>query len=100
VLERAEQPGEEPYVGLLRAFDAVSAGAVVVIPGARAQDAALFGEPMATACLARGAAGALCEGYVRDLAHIRALEFPLFACAAVPYDVDGRLEVVGHVRPA
>ncbi len=99
VLERVERPAETPYRGLLRALDAVPAGAVVVIPGRRAVDAALFGELMATSCGARGAAGAVCEGYVRDLVEVRALGFPLFGCGTLPYDVDGRLEVVGHGRP-
>ena len=94
--ERAERPAETPYRGLLRALDAVPADGVVVIPGRRAADAALFGELMATACLARGAAGALCEGHVRDLPEVRALGFPLFGCGTVPYDLDGRLEIVGH----
>ncbi len=96
VLERADRPAETPYRGLLRALDAVPAGSVVVVPGGRAPDAALFGELMATACLACGAAGAICDGYVRDLAEVRALGLPLFACGTVPYDMDGRLEVVGH----
>jgi 4-hydroxy-4-methyl-2-oxoglutarate aldolase len=96
LVERVDAPAEQPYRGLLGALDAVPAGAVVVIPGGRAEDAALFGELMATACLARGAAGAVCEGYVRDLPEVRALGFPLFGCGTVPYDIDGRLEVVGH----
>lgn len=99
VLERVDAPADPPYRGLLRGLDAVPAGAVVVIPGGRAPDAALFGELMATACLARGAAGAVCEGYVRDVMDVRALGFPLFGCGTVPYDMDGRLEVVGHDRP-
>ena len=99
VLERVDRPAELPYRGLLRALDAVPAGSVVVIPGGRAEDAALFGELMATACSARKAVGAVCEGYVRDLAEVCELEFPLFACGTVPYDLDGRLEVVGHDRP-
>src|SRR5262245_29134192 len=57
VLERVAARPAVPYRGLLRALDTVPAGAVVVIPGGRAPDAALFGELMATACLARGAAG-------------------------------------------
>jgi 4-hydroxy-4-methyl-2-oxoglutarate aldolase len=96
LLERVDGPAAAPYRGLLRALDAVPTGAVVVVPGGRATDAALFGELMATACLARGAVGAVCEGYVRDLAEVRALGFPLFGCGSVPYDLDGRLEVVGH----
>jgi regulator of RNase E activity RraA len=100
VLERVTRPGETPYRGLLAALDAVPAGAVVVVPGCRAaDDAALFGELMATACLARGGAGAVCQGYVRDLPEVRALGFPLFGCGTVPYDLDGRLEVVGHGEP-
>jgi 4-hydroxy-4-methyl-2-oxoglutarate aldolase len=96
VLERVSRSAETPYRGLLAALDAVPAGAVVVVPGGRAPDAALFGELMATACLARGGAGAVCQGYVRDLPEVRALGFPLFGCGTVPYDLDGRLEVVGH----
>jgi 4-hydroxy-4-methyl-2-oxoglutarate aldolase len=99
VLQRVDRPAEPSYRGLLAALDAVPANSVVVIPGGRATDAALFGELMATACLARGAAGAVCEGFVRDLDDVRALGFPLFACGTVPYDMDGRLEVVGHDRP-
>jgi regulator of RNase E activity RraA len=98
-VRRVDGRSAEPYRGLLSALDAVPAGAVVVIPGGRASDAALFGELMATACVARGAAGAVCEGYVRDLAAVRALGFALFACGTVPYDVDGRLEIVGHGEP-
>jgi regulator of RNase E activity RraA len=98
LIERVDGPAEMPYRGLLRALDAVPSGSVVVIPGGRAADAALFGELMATACLARGAVGAVCEGFVRDLAEVRALGFTLFACGTVPYDMDGRLEVVGHGR--
>jgi regulator of RNase E activity RraA len=96
VLERVSRPSETPYRGLLAALDAVPAGAVVVVPGGRAEDAALFGELMATACLARGGAGAVCQGHVRDLPEVRALAFPLFGCGTVPYDLGGRLEVVGH----
>ncbi len=95
-LERVSRPPETPYRGLLAALDAVPAGAVVVVSGGRAPDAALFGELMATACLARGGAGAVCQGYVRDLPEVRALGFPLFGCGTAPYDLDGRLEVVGH----
>jgi regulator of RNase E activity RraA len=96
VLERVSRPSETPYRGLLAALDAVPAGAVVVVPGGRAEDAALFGELMATACLARGGAGAVCQGNVRDLAEVRALAFRLFGCGTVPYDLGRRLEVVGH----
>jgi len=99
VLGRLDRLAESPYRGLLAALDAVPASSVVVIPGGRSTDAALFGELMATAFLARGASGAICEGFVRDLVDVRALGFLLFGCGTVPYGIDGRLEVVGYGQP-
>ena len=85
-----------PYRGLLEALDAVPRGAVVVMSAHGRRDVALWGELLSTICLARGAAGAVCAGAVRDTDQVRALGFPVFANGAVPYDINGRLEVVGH----
>jgi regulator of RNase E activity RraA len=85
-----------PYRGLLQALDMVPRGAVVVIGDQGRDDVALWGELLSTICVARGAAGAVCDGAIRDTSQIRALGFPVFARGAVPYDINGRLEVVGH----
>ncbi len=90
---------EVPYRGLLAALDAVPRGAVVVTSAHGRQDVALWGELLSTICLARGAAGVVCDGPVRDVAQIRELGLPVFASGAVPYDINGRLEVLGHTRP-
>ena len=94
--EPADGPPEVPYVGLLAALDALGPDDVYVVSGAARPDVALWGELLTTASVAAGAAGALCEGPVRDTQAIRALGFACFAQGALPYDIHGRLEVVAH----
>lgn len=98
-LERPEAIPPVRYAGLLKAMDAVAPGDVVVVSDAAAGGAvALWGELLSTMAMARGAAGAVCDGCVRDVAALRALGFPVAARGAVPLDVHGRLEVVAHGR--
>jgi regulator of RNase E activity RraA len=87
---------ETPYVGLLRALDAISPGDVVVIAAGGAQRVALWGELLSNACLARGGMGAVCDGPARDAASIRELGFPVFCRGTLPLDINGRAEVVEH----
>jgi len=91
-----DTPVDPPYQGLLQALDAIAADDVFVYPTGRSSRAAVWGELVSTACLARGAAGALTDGLIRDTERIRALGFPVFARGTLPLDVNGRLEVVGH----
>ena len=51
---------------------------------------------LSTACMAPGAAGALVDGYARDLNAIRSLGFPVLCREADPRDFNGRGEVVEH----
>lgn len=90
-----EAPAEPPYQGLLRTLDAIGRDDVYVYPTGRSDRAAVWGELVSTACQARGVAGALTDGLVRDSERIRALGFPVFARGTLPMDVNGRLEVVG-----
>jgi 4-hydroxy-4-methyl-2-oxoglutarate aldolase len=96
---RVEEPPEIPYVGLLHALDEIEPDDVYVISSGGATDVALWGELLSTIAIARGAVGAVCDGYVRDSAKVRALGFPVFARGTVPLDIHGRLEVVGHGSP-
>ena len=84
-----------PYQGLLRALDAVPRGAVVVASSLGREDVAIWGELLSTICVARGAAGAVCDGNIRDVDLIRSLGFPVFAQGTVPTDINGRLEMAG-----
>lgn len=94
-----DAPPETPYRGLLGALDALGRDDVYVISSGASREVALWGELVSTAARARGAAGALCDGCVRDVAGVRALGFPVFARGTVPYDIHGRLEVTGTGEP-
>jgi 4-hydroxy-4-methyl-2-oxoglutarate aldolase len=96
---RVDHAPEVPYVGLLRALDDIGQDDVYVISSGGATDVSLWGELLTTIASARGAAGAICDGYVRDAALIRAHGFPVFAHGTMPLDINGRLEVTGHGTP-
>lgn len=99
-LVRPDVVPEAHYAGLLRAMDAIAPGDVLVLDDAAADGpVALWGELLSTMAQARGAAGAVCHGCVRDVAAVRALGFPVVARGTSPLDVHGRLEVVAHDAP-
>src|SRR5207244_4022507 len=96
---RVDRAPDVPYVGLLAALDAIGPDDVYIISSGGAADVSLWGELLSTIALARGAAGAICDGYVRDASVIRSLGFPVFAHGTMPLDINGRLEVTGHGAP-
>jgi 4-hydroxy-4-methyl-2-oxoglutarate aldolase len=98
-VEAVDDAPPVPYVGLLRALDALQTGDVYVISSGDDPTTALWGELLSTAALACGSVAAVCDGYVRDTAKMRALGFPVFARGTVPTDINGRLEVVAHGVP-
>ena len=49
--------------------------------------------------LARGARGAIVDGYVRDVRQIAEMRFPVFATGMKPVDSAGRSEVVEYGTP-
>ncbi|HUF87368.1 MAG TPA: RraA family protein [Thermohalobaculum sp.] len=59
-------------------------GEVLVIAAGGHRDTALWGGLLTRAAIARGAAGVVIDGAVRDVAEIRGIGFPCFAAAAVP----------------
>ncbi|WP_432969795.1 RraA family protein [Dactylosporangium sp. CA-233914] len=95
-MRRVYDVPETPFAGLLAALDAIGRDEVFVTPTARARDLAVWGELLSTCCGARGAAGALTDGLVRDCGAIEALGFPVAAAGTIPYDSKGRHEIVGH----
>lgn len=88
-------PSDPPYVGLLAALDQLSPGDVWVIGACGRADVAVWGELLTLTAQHRGAAGALCDGPVRDVEAIRRLDFPVFARGRCPVDINGRLDVTG-----
>ncbi len=62
----------------------VGAGEVMVIDAGGYPDAAVWGGVATRAAMARGVAGVVIDGAVRDVAEIRELGFPCYARAVVP----------------
>lgn len=70
--------------GMLQAIDEGSADSVYVMVVEDGEDIAGMGGLMGTAMLARGYAGAVIDGGVRDVAYLRKIEFPVYATGIVP----------------
>lgn len=70
--------------GMLEAIDQGSTDSVYVMAVEDGDDIAGMGGLMGTAMAARGYAGAVIEGGVRDVAYLRKIGFPVFATGIVP----------------
>jgi regulator of RNase E activity RraA len=70
--------------GMLQAIDDGSSNSVYVMKVEDGEDIAGMGGLMGTAMLARGYAGAVIDGGVRDVAYLRKIEFPVYATGIVP----------------
>jgi regulator of RNase E activity RraA len=87
-------PGENPYELEIRLVDDLAPQEVVVLAAGASGRIAPWGELLSTACRARGAAGCVTDGLVRDVRAIRAMRFPVFAGGIGPLDTKGRGKVV------
>lgn len=94
VTESYELP-KRPYERLIEALDAISEHEVFVT-NALSDRAAFWGELLSNACQARGGAGAVIDGLVRDVERIEPLGFPVFARGCRPVDSLGRSEVLEY----
>ena len=74
----------EALTGMLQAIDEGSTDAVYVMVVEDGEDIAGMGGLMGTAMAARGYAGAVIDGGVRDVAYLRKIGFPVFATGIVP----------------
>jgi regulator of RNase E activity RraA len=70
--------------GMLEAIDQGSTNSVYVMVVEDGEDIAGMGGLMGTAMAARGYAGAVIDGGVRDVAYLRKIEFPVYATGIVP----------------
>ena len=70
--------------GMLEAIDQGSADSVYVMVVEDGEDIAGMGGLMGTAMAARGYAGAVIDGGVRDVAYLRKIGFPVYATGIVP----------------
>jgi regulator of RNase E activity RraA len=92
--------GENPYELEIRLVDDLKAGDVAVFAcGGPTDSIAPWGELLTTAAMARGAAGCVTDGLVRDVRHIRAMKFPVFHGGIGPLDSKGRSRMIEMDRP-
>ena len=88
-------PGHNPYALEMDLIDGLHPGEVPVLAcGGPTDWIAPWGELLSTAARARGAAGCVTDGLVRDVARIRAMRFPVFHGGIGPLDTKGRAEMV------
>ncbi len=87
-----------PYVTQFEAMELLEAGEIMVVATPDVP-AAFWGELITTRVISRGCAGAVIDGYTRDLAAISDYDFPLWARGTHPADSAGRLEAVEIRQP-
>src|SRR5438445_66733 len=95
LLKKAEANNDPAALnGMLAAIDQGTANSVYVMVVEDGIDIAGMGGLMGTAMSARGYAGAVIDGGVRDVGYLRKISFPVFALGIVPSNS------VKHYRPA
>ncbi|MBZ2185799.1 MAG: RraA family protein [Bryobacter sp.] len=90
---------ENPFDAEIEAVDAIAADAMVVIATGLSVRNAPWGELLSTAAVARGARGAVMDGFVRDVKLIEELGFPVFATGMKPVDSNGRGKLTSWGQP-
>jgi len=84
LLKKEENHDPEALSGMLAAIDKGGPGSVYVMKVEDGQDIAGMGGLMGTAMFARGFAGAVIDGGVRDLPQLKKIGFPVYATGVVP----------------
>src|SRR5262249_19371535 len=88
------EPESNPYELEIALGDDLKPDDVAVLGCPKGDRVAPWGELLSTASRARGAAGCVTDGLVRDLKLIRTMRFPVFAGGIGPLDSKGRGTVV------
>ena len=92
--------GENPYEVEIALVDDLKPGDVPVLAcDGPTQRIAPWGELLSTAAKARGAAGCITDGLVRDVRQIREMRFPVFHGGIGPLDTKGRARMVQRNVP-
>ncbi len=90
---------ENCYAKEIAWVDALQPGDVAVGCTNRSTRTGLWGELLSTASKARGARGAVMDGFVRDVRRILDMGFPVFAAGTRPVDSRGRSVVFDYDVP-
>lgn len=84
------EPGGNPYELEIQLIDDLRQDDVAVMACPREERIGPWGELLTTAAQARGAAGCVTDGLVRDVRLIREMQFPVFSGGIGPLDSKGR----------
>lgn len=84
LLKKEENNDPAALSGMLAAIDTGAPGSVYVMKVEDGEDIAGMGGLMGTAMFARGFAGAVIDGGVRDLPQLKRIGFPVYATGVVP----------------
>jgi regulator of RNase E activity RraA len=87
-------PGHNPYELEIAIVDDLKPGDVAVFACGGSNRIAPWGSLLSTATRARGGAGCVTDGFVRDIQQIRAMQLPVFHAGIAPLDSKGRGEIV------
>jgi 4-hydroxy-4-methyl-2-oxoglutarate aldolase len=87
------EPGSNPYELEIKLIDDLKAGEIAVLACGGSQRIAPWGGMLSTAAKARGAAGCVTDGFVRDIKVIRRLGVAVFHGGIAPLDSKGRGEI-------
>ena len=97
-LEVYEIP-DEPYQQEIAAVDSLKQDDVLICSTNGSTRICFWGELLSTAAQARGARGAVIDGFIRDVRKIMTMRFPIFTTGILPVDSNGRGEVVAYNVP-
>lgn len=89
-------PDVNEYEIEIAAVDALGPGDVMVASTQQSTRTCLWGELLSTASMARGANGAVIDGYTRDVRLIQQMDFPVFSTGMYPVDSAGRGQVIAY----
>jgi 4-hydroxy-4-methyl-2-oxoglutarate aldolase len=87
------RPDENPYELEIALVDDLRPHDVAVFGCSGSKRIAPWGELLSTAARARGAAGCVTDGFVRDIRAIRRMGFPVYHAGIAPLDSRGRGKV-------
>ena len=87
-------PDENHYALEIGLVDDLKPGDVVIAACGKTGRIAPWGGLLSTAATVRGAAGAVMDGCVRDIQHVRELKLPVYSGGIAPLDSMGRGKVI------
>jgi regulator of RNase E activity RraA len=99
LLKREENRDPDALTGMLKAIDSGGTGSVYVMTVQDGADIAGMGGLMGTAMAARGYAGAVVDGGVRDVPQLKRIQFPVYALGPVPSTSVGHYRFAGADIP-